>query len=483
MLQRRHRVLIGVTMATLTLGCGAERSKPGPTLDGPPLGKGVNQAKGPAATSAVATRPHGVVTLPKATSNSELTAGAPAVLMDEKAKLVLRDTQGMATALPDPSSAHSAGPVAPWARALEGARKGGEVLNAHIDASLGAGALWNVMQSASRAGFTEIRVAVAGGGALAIQMPQVASPRAPLPGAAHLALFIGKEGANAKVFIGPSGAVFPAASVAGGVPITTLAQGCPAAPRANSGRVTPAVVRALGEPLCSANDKKDYWIVVAPDTTTRVGETVRLTAAAATPKSGCTPRIAVAAPAAAAALTNCSGAVTTEALGGHIARRIRQGDHSALRAAARKPLITEIDLSKRGETVAPAMAAKLKKQAESGTGTVALGRIATSDQDASRGLVTTAMRAHLAEIKQCYLDHVKAAGSDRAFSGSLTIGMQITKDGRSNKAGFSKRGNPPEDLKLCVALKAKSWTFQAPGGGKPVQAMIPVVLRPPTSPR
>ena len=150
--------------------------------------------------------------------------------------------------------------------------------------------------------------------------------------------------------------------------------------------------------------------------------------------------------------------------------------------AARTPLLTEIDLSKTPKAVPPGVLKKLADKARAGSksgGQIALGRIATSDNDTSRDAVTRTLAKYLPDFKTCYAQYLGAAKDGAAWSGSLVMGLAIGADGKPRRPGFSRKGAPPDGLKTCVAEKAKSWVFAAPAGGAPIQVMIPVVVRAP----
>jgi len=477
-----HPALPFLLAAAFALTAGCDKSAPKTAGPSVPSGPQASGTPAPANTAKAATP--GALTLPKAASNAELQAAAPELTIDAARAITVAGAA--AGTLPAPAADFKPGPITSLADALSGARGDGRILNARIDASLTAEATWATVQSAAKAGFTEVRVAVEGGGAIAIHMPAAASPAAPLPRAGHIALFMTAAGVNAKVFIGASGEVFPVAGSAGGKPITNASRTCPAAPRPAKGNIVPALIRSLGEPVCMANEKKDYWVAVSPSLSTTVQELVQLTAAMATPKAGCSPRIALAAPATDADMKRCGGALPTANVAAFVTANARKAeDFSAAKAAANRPLIKEVDLSKRPNTLAPDLAKKVaaKAGAVNDQATVAVGRIATSDNDTSRDAVARAIARHLGDVKNCYAKHLIAKEAGKPFSGALVMGIGISKDGKSMKPGFSRKGEVPPDLKLCVAGKAQSWSFDAPPGGKRIQAMVPIILRPPGAPQ
>lgn len=363
------------------------------------------------------------------------------------------------------------------------ARLGHRRLNVHLDARLGADVVWTVLKSATQAAITEIRIPMATG-ALALHSPRGAKPSDQVARAGHLALMIGEKGVNGRVFAGPSADdVFPQYASGGGRPLGAEHGRCPVGQRPASGRIPPVLTRMMGEPLCGTNGSKPYWIVVAASLSTTVDELTALGSAAATPTGGCKPRVAMATPAEnVPGLTSCAGAIAQKDVASYLAKAVNQtGDKfEALRRATGKPFITKLDPSAVSLERAPELAAKLQKAAKASSARVALGRVATSDKDASRTAVSLAMKGPMAQISECYKVHLKTAGDD-AFEGLMGMGFEIEPDGRVGKPGFSKQTKVPDSLKLCIAKFSPAWTFPPPAGGKKIQAMVPVVLRKPVA--
>ena len=450
----------------LLTGCGAPEST---SPKGPAL------ATSPAPAKGTKRSPKG--TLPKTQGNSQLDPKAPLITIGADRTVTV--AQAPAGVLPAPASDFKPAPLPALTDALSRSRaKDQVVVNVKAARGLKADIVWTVVHSAARAGYTEVRWAIDGGGALALSMPEAAPKGATGTLAAHIALFMSSAGVNPKIFIGPSGTKLPVAQTRSLSPLTGPTKKCPGA----AGSADPASIRSLGEPVCKANGTKDYWVIATTTLSTSVEDLLQATAAMATPKAGCSPRIALASPTDEAAVSNCEGAITGPQVAARISNSTKAAKHSAVARAARRPLLTEIDLSKTPRAVPPELAKRLAAKAgkkNPGGGQIALGRIATSDNDASRDALTRALTNYLPDFRACYSKYLIAAGTSNVWSGSLVMGLAVGADGKPKRPGFSRKGAPPDALKLCVVKKAQTWTLPTPQSGKMVQVMIPVVFRAP----
>jgi hypothetical protein len=87
--------------------------------------------------------------------------------------------------------------------------------------------------------------------------------------------------------------------------------------------------------------------------------------------------------------------------------------------------------------------------------------------------ITNVMRRQVKALRDCY---ERALKRDHGLAGKLVVKFEVEASGRTDSITFEDDSLHSDDVKSCIARRAKTWHFPKPEGGGSVFVAYPLVF-------